>query len=131
MLFVVLSISPVPYVLPAATSYFQSVVLRLVLAAPVKSSLHVSVNPAGGAGTPVGAVAAAGGRSWSWLADSRCGRHLNSPRLRARTAREGVSQDLPWFLQPGRRRASRPASARAPRRRGQRRKQDRLSERTC
>src|SRR6185369_13837020 len=56
----VLSISPVPYVLPAATSYFQSVVLRPVLAAPVKSSLHVSVNPAGGAGTPAGAVAMAG-----------------------------------------------------------------------
>src|SRR5690242_19209314 len=60
MLFVVLSISPVPYVLPAATSYFQSVVLRPVLAAPVKSSLHVRVKPDGGAGTPAGAVAMAG-----------------------------------------------------------------------
>src|SRR5205823_5163940 len=45
---------------PAPTSYFQSVVLTPVPEAPVKSSLHVSVNPAGGAGTPVGAVAMAG-----------------------------------------------------------------------
>src|SRR5690348_3201221 len=55
-----LSISPVPNVLPAPTSYFQSVVLTPVPEAPVKSSLHVSVNPAGGAGTPAGAVAMAG-----------------------------------------------------------------------
>src|ERR1035437_5689363 len=43
------SISPVPK--PVPVSYSQLAVLTPVLAAPVKSSLHVSVNPAGGAGT--------------------------------------------------------------------------------
>src|SRR4029077_15111803 len=61
VLFVIVSISPVPKLLPGPVSYFQSAVLTPVFAAPVKSSLHVSVNPDGGAGTPVGAVAARGG----------------------------------------------------------------------
>src|ERR1035437_9656935 len=45
------SISPVPKVLPAPVSYFHADVFTPVLAAPVKSSLHVSVKPAGGAPT--------------------------------------------------------------------------------
>src|SRR3569833_4398319 len=45
------SISPVPNELPGPVSYFQRLWPMPVPAAPLKSSLQVSVNPGGGAGT--------------------------------------------------------------------------------
>jgi len=59
VLFVMFSISPVPKLRPGPVSYFHTVVSTPVFAAPVKSSLQNSVNPVGGAGMPVGAVALA------------------------------------------------------------------------
>src|SRR5438045_1807316 len=55
VLLVIVSISPVPKLLPGPVSYFQTPVSRPVPAAPLKSSLHVRLKPAGGAGTAAGA----------------------------------------------------------------------------
>ena len=52
VLFVMVSISPVPKLRPGPVSYFHTVVSAPVPAAPVKSSLQKSVNPDGGAGIP-------------------------------------------------------------------------------
>jgi hypothetical protein len=54
VLLVIVSISPVPKLLPGPVSYFQVPVFRPVPPAPVKSSLQVVVKPAGGAGTAAG-----------------------------------------------------------------------------
>src|SRR4051812_31692830 len=51
VLFVIVSISPVPKLLPGPVSYCQVPVGTPVPAAPVKSSLQVAVQPAGGLGT--------------------------------------------------------------------------------
>ena len=59
MLFVIVSISPVPKLEPGPVSYFHVPVFRPVPAVPVKSSLHVVVKPAGGPGTAFGLTAAA------------------------------------------------------------------------
>ena len=60
------SISPVPKLLPGPVSYCQLPVLTPVPAAPLKSSLQVSVKPAGGAGTAAGlAVPADAPPVWS------------------------------------------------------------------
>jgi hypothetical protein len=58
VLLVIVSISPVPNVLPAPVSYFQFESMP-VPEAPLKSSLQVVVKPAGGAGTVSGDTAAA------------------------------------------------------------------------
>src|SRR3954468_11427298 len=57
VLLVIVSISPVPKLLPGPVSYFQVPVLTPVPDAPVKSSAHVWVKPAGGAGSAAGAAA--------------------------------------------------------------------------
>src|SRR3954463_3953979 len=49
-LFVMVSISPVPKLLPGPVSYFQAAVSTPDPAAPLNSSLQVRVKPAGGAG---------------------------------------------------------------------------------
>src|SRR3954462_493172 len=56
-LLVIVSISPVPKVLPGPVSYFQAPVSTPVPAAPVKSSLQVSEKPAGGAAPAATAAA--------------------------------------------------------------------------
>src|SRR6185437_14906506 len=68
VLFVMVSISPVPKLLPGPVSYFQVPVFTPAPEAPLNSSLQVRVKPAGGAGAaamaaagaPAGAAAAAG-----------------------------------------------------------------------
>src|SRR4051812_41282896 len=55
VLFVIVSISPVPKVLPGPVSYFHTPVFTPVLAAALNSSLQVRVKPAGGAGTAAAA----------------------------------------------------------------------------
>src|SRR3982751_2873291 len=57
VLLVIVSISPVPK--PVPVSYFHVPVFNPVPAAPLKSSLQVRLNPAGGAGTAAGATPAA------------------------------------------------------------------------
>src|SRR3569833_1226280 len=54
VLSVIVSISPVPKLLPGPVSYFQVPVSRPDPLAPEKSSLQVVENPAGGAGTSAG-----------------------------------------------------------------------------
>jgi len=61
VLLVIVSISPVPKLLPGPVSYFQSAPLTPVPAAPLKSSLQVVVKPAGGPGTACGAAAGVAG----------------------------------------------------------------------
>src|SRR6185312_13096565 len=56
VLLVIVSISPVPKLLPGPVSYFQVPVLTPVPDAPVKSSAHVWVKPAGGAGSAAAAA---------------------------------------------------------------------------
>src|SRR4051812_16457278 len=60
VLFVMVSISPVPNELPGPVSYFHVPVLTPVPAPPLNSSLQVSVKPAGGAATAATAAAACG-----------------------------------------------------------------------
>src|SRR5882724_9761279 len=61
VLVVVGSISPVPNAEPAPASYRHTPVSRALLAAPLKSSLHVRLKPDGGAGTAAGVTAAGAG----------------------------------------------------------------------
>src|ERR1051325_12118964 len=56
VLLVMVSISPVPKLLPGPVSYFQVPVFTPVPDAPVKSSDQVVVKPAGGAPTAAGAA---------------------------------------------------------------------------
>src|SRR4051794_23975187 len=51
VLLVIVSVSPVPKLLPGPGSYFQFAASTPVPAAPLKSSLQVRVKPAGGAPT--------------------------------------------------------------------------------
>src|SRR6476659_873715 len=55
VLLVMVSISPVPKLLPGPVSYFHVPVLTPVPEAAEKSSLQVKVNPGGGAGTAASA----------------------------------------------------------------------------
>src|SRR5690349_3755071 len=59
VLFVMVSISPVPKLLPGPVSYFQVPVFTPVPDAPLNSSLQVRLKPAGGAGAAAATAGAA------------------------------------------------------------------------